>query len=181
MARALLLIDLQNDYFAGGTMELVGMDQAASNAARVLAAFRADGAARFHVQHLATRKEAGFFLPGTTGAEIHQAVVPRVGESVTQKHFPNAFRATALAAALKKSAIDELVVVGAMSHMCIDASVRAAFDLGFTVTVVADACATRDLSFGGNPLKARDVHGAFMAALGSVYARVVTTDDLLGV
>ena len=180
MARALLLIDIQNDYFAGGTMELVGLDQAVSNAARVLAAFRADGAARFHVQHLAAHKEAGFFLPGTPGAEIHQTVVPRVGETVTQKHFPNPFRATALAAALQQSAIDERVVVGAMSPMCIDASVRAAFDLGFTATVVADACATRDLSFGGNPLKARDVHGAFMAALGSVYARVVTTDVLLG-
>ena len=180
MARALLLIDIQNDYFPGGTMELVGMASAAANAVRVLDACRADGTPRFHVQHLATRKEAGFFLPGTPGADIHAQVLPRAGETVTQKHFPNAFRATALAAALEQAAIDELLIVGAMSHMCIDASTRAAFDLGLKCTVVGDACATRDLNFSGATIQAREVHGAFMAALGSVYARIVTTDELIG-
>lgn len=180
MARALILIDIQNDYFVNGTMELVGMDHASANAARVLNACREDGTPRFHVQHLATRAAAGFFLPGTSGAEIHRSVLPRVGETVTQKHFPNAFRGTALAAVLKQQNIDELVIVGAMSHMCIDATTRAAFDLGFTCTVVEDACATRDLNFGGTAIKAAEVHGAFMAALGSVYARIVTTDALLG-
>ena len=179
MARALLLIDIQNDYFAGGAMTLVGMEQAADNAARVLAAFRQRGEPLFHVQHLAARKEAGFFLPGTAGADINPRVLPATGESLTTKHYPNAFRDTPLADTLRGQDIDELIVVGAMSHMCIDASTRAAFDLGFTCTVVEDACATRDLSFGDKIIQANDVHGAFMAALGSVYARLTTTQDLL--
>ncbi len=180
MARGLLLIDIQNDYFPGGTMELAGMEQAADNAARLLARFRADGAPLFHVQHLATRPEAGFFLPSTPGAEINPRVTPAAGESLTQKHFPNAFRATALAETVQKAGVDELVICGAMSHMCIDASTRAAFDLGLRCIVASDACATRDLNFSGQSIKAVDVHGAFMAALGSVYAQMAHSQALLG-
>ncbi len=179
MARALLLIDIQNDYFPGGTMTLSGIEQAADNAARLLTQFRTRGEVVYHVQHLATRPEAGFFLPDTEGAEINPRVAPHSGESVTRKHFPNAFRATSLADMLREQPVDELVIVGAMSHMCIDASTRAAFDMGFSCVVVHDACATRDLNFGGNAIKAADVHASFMAALGSVYARLTTTDELL--
>jgi nicotinamidase-related amidase len=63
-----------------------------------------------------------------------------------------------------------------MSHMCIDATTRAAFDLGFKCSVAEDACATRALEFGGRALPARDVHAAFMAALASPYAKVASTD-----
>lgn len=178
MPRALLLIDIQNDYFADGAMELVGMETAADRAAGVLSGFRERGEPVFHVQHLAARPEAGFFLPGTPGADINPRVAPADGESLTQKHFPNAFRETGLDETLRGAGVDELVIVGAMSHMCIDASTRAAFDLGFTCTVVADACATRDLSFGDNSIPAGQVHGAFMAALGGIYASVVPSADI---
>lgn len=175
MSRALLLIDIQNDYFANGAMELVGMTEAAQNAASLLARFRDSGEKIFHVQHLAARPEAGFFLPGTEGAEINASVAPLDGESVTQKHFPNAFRDTPLVDELRQADVDALVICGAMSHMCIDASTRAAFDLGFKCTLAADACATRDLDFDGNTVSADKVHSAFMAALGAVYADVVST------
>ena len=179
MTRALLLIDIQNDYFPGGTITLSGIEQAADNAARLLAQFRKRGDAVYHVQHIATRPEAGFFLPDTHGAEINPSVAPQAGESVTRKNFPNAFRATALAETLGQRPVDELVLVGAMSHMCIDASTRAAFDLGFKCVVAHDACATRDLTFDGKTIKASDVHASFMAALGSVYARLATSAELL--
>lgn len=178
MTRGLLLIDIQNDYFPGGAMELVEMESAAARAATVLDHCRSKGMPVFHVQHLAARPEAGFFLPGTAGAEINASVLPREGESLTRKHFPNAFRDTALAETLRSAGVEELVICGAMSHMCIDASTRAAFDLGFTCQVVADACATRDLEFQGNTLCADAVHGAFMAALGGIYATLLTHSEL---
>ena len=178
MARGLLLIDIQNDYFPGGPMELVGMEQAADNARSLLASFRQRGESVFHVQHISTRPESGFFQPDTTGVEINERVTPLDQESLTQKNFPNAFRATAIDQTIRDSGIDELVVCGAMSHMCIDASTRAAFDLGYTCTVVADACATRDLTFGDRDVKAADVHASFMAALGWVYATVAETKAL---
>tara|TARA_Y100001934_G_scaffold122613_1_gene149762 strand:- start:190 stop:732 length:543 start_codon:yes stop_codon:yes gene_type:complete len=178
MAQGLLLIDIQNDYFAGGAMELVAMERAADKAASVLKRCRSKGCAVFHVQHLAARPEAGFFIPDTPGAEINTRVQPAAGESVTQKHFPNAFRDTDLEQALRSSGIDELVIVGAMSHMCIDATTRAAFDLGFTCAVLEDACATRDLTFNDKPVSASDVHASFMAALGGIYATVTTADSV---
>lgn len=160
-------------------MPLVASDAAVAQAARALASARHAGLPVVHVQHLAARPGATFFLPGTPGAEIHAQVAPRTGEVVITKHFPNSFRETDLADRLSKLGVSHLVVAGAMSHMCIDATVRAAADAGYTVTLLADACATRDLSFGGRTVPAQDVHAAFMAALSGLYAQVTTTDAWL--
>ena len=103
---------------------------------------------------------------------------PLLGEPVIIKHFPNSFRETGLLEILQKDGIDQLIIAGAMSHMCIDATTRAAFDLGFHCIVVEDACATRDLEFKGEKIKAKDVHGAFMAALKMVYAEVMSVAEL---
>jgi nicotinamidase-related amidase len=175
MTQALILVDIQNDYFPGGTMELVGMAGAADNARAVLESFRARNAPLFHIQHLSVRPDATFFVPATEGAEHNDVVAPQPGETIIQKNFPNAFRATDLEQQLRDAGIEQMVIVGAMSHMCIDATTRAAFDLGFQCTVVEDACATRDLEFNGKTIGADQVHGSFMAALAAPYAAVVST------
>jgi nicotinamidase-related amidase len=175
----LILVDLQNDYFSGGRMELVGTAQAATNAQRLLTAFREQSAPIVHVQHISAQPSATFFLPGTVGVEINPAVAPQAGEAVVVKHFPNSFRDTTLHEILQGRGINDLVICGAMSHMCIDATVRAAFDLGFNCVVAEDACATRNLSFKNRHVLAVDVHAAFMAALSTVYAKVTTTEVLL--
>jgi len=175
----LLLVDLQNDYFPGGRMELDGVEAAADRAGELLRAFRAAGEPVWHVKHVAQREGATFFLPGTPGAEIHPAVRPEPGEPVVVKHFPNAFRETGLLDGLRRAGIEALVIAGAMSHMCVDATTRAAADHGFVCTVVADACATRDLNFRGEAVPVRLVHAAFMAALDGAYARVASLEELL--
>jgi nicotinamidase-related amidase len=98
---------------------------------------------------------------------------------VIQKHYPNSFRETALLDGLKNDGVESVVICGAMSHMCIDATTRAAADFGFGCTVVHDACATRNLDFGGKKILAQDVHASFMAALGSAYAKVLSCKDLI--
>ena len=173
MAQALILVDIQNDYFPGGAMELVGMPRAAELARTALEHARTGGLAVFHVRHLSKRPGATFFLPGTPGAEVHPSVAPRPGEPVIEKLFPNSFRDTALLDGLREKEIDKVTICGAMSHMCIDATTRAAFDLGFRCTVLADACATRDLQYGVTTVPAAMVHAAFMSSLAAVYARVV--------
>lgn len=178
MKTGLLLVDIQNDYFPGGSMELVSMDAAAGAASTVLAKFRDEKHPVYHVQHVSARPGATFFLPGTEGMETHSSVAPVEGEAVVQKNFPNSFRDTRLLDTLKGDGIEHLVICGAMSHMCIDATTRAAFDLGFSCTVVADACATRDLEFEGKAIPAADVHAAFMAALAVPYAKVVSAAEL---
>lgn len=177
--RALLIIDLQNDYFPGGLWPLEGIEAAAANAARLIEAFRAAGEPLVHIRHESLREPAPFFARGSAGAEIHPAVAPRAGEAVIVKNHANSFRATGLDEVIRALGVRELVVTGAMSHMCVDATVRAAADLGWPVTLAHDACATRALSFAGREVPAQDVHAAFMAALAQGYARVATTDEAI--
>lgn len=178
MSHALLLIDIQNDYFPGGAMELVGAEAAGRKAGELLADFRERRLPVIHIRHLSTRPDATFFLPGTAGAEIHPCVAPKAGEQVFQKHYPNAFRDTELLLYLQQHGIVNLVIAGMMTHMCVDTTVRAAFDLGFSCTLAHDACATRDLSFNGKTVSADQVQTAYLAALGALFARVMGVAEI---
>ncbi len=175
--RAVIVIDLQDDYYPSGRFPLVGIEQATTNAARVIAAARDGGLPVIHVRHEFTGPDAPFFAAGSPGARINSAVAPIDGETVLTKNYPNAFRETELDALLKRQGIKDVVIIGAMSHMCIEAGTRAAADLGYGVTVVTDACATRDLEFDGKVVPAAQVHAASMAALGFAYAALGTTDS----
>ncbi|PTL76440.1 cysteine hydrolase family protein [Vitiosangium sp. GDMCC 1.1324] len=177
--RALIIIDLQNDYFPDGKWPLSGINAAADNAARLIAAARTSGELVVHVRHEAQSADAPFFAPGSDGAAIHKKVAPVAAESVVVKHHINSFRETALEELLDRHGVDELVICGAMSHMCIDGGVRAANDLGYGCTLIHDACATRDLEFGGVRVPAAQVHAAFMAALSFAYAKTLSTDEFL--
>lgn len=176
---ALILVDIQNDYFPGGRMELVGSENAAARAKDLLTVFRQKKWPLFFIQHISAGEKASFFLPDTDGVNIHESIRPLAEETIIQKHYPNSFRETRLLDALKSAEIKQVVICGAMSHMCIDATTRAAADYGFGCTVVANACATRDLKFAGETIPAAKVHGAFMAALGAAYAKVTNSDDFL--
>jgi nicotinamidase-related amidase len=178
MSRALVIVDIQNDYFPGGRSELVGSEAAAERAAAVLHGFRDRGEQVVHVQHVWDGPDAAFFAPGTPGVEIHPAVAPTPSEPVVQKAAPNSFLGTDLEQRLRAAGAEELVVCGMMTSMCVDATVRAAVDLGFDVTVAHDACATKDLRFGDRAVAAADVHGAFLAALADGYATVVASGEL---
>jgi nicotinamidase-related amidase len=180
MSSVLVLVDIQNDYFPGGTMELIGINEATENARAILKDFRMKNLPVIHVQHVSHYPGATFFLPGTHGSEIHPLLSPSGDEPVVVKNFPNSFRDTSLLEMLNMKKPDNLVICGAMSHICIDATVRAAFDLGFNCIVAEDACATRDLIFKGKTIKASDVHASFMVALSSPYAKVITTKEIIG-
>lgn len=177
MNSGLILVDIQNDYFPNGAMALHGMEQAAGKAEKVLQKFRRHGRPVFHVRHISNRPGATFFLPGTKGSEIYPGVAPKDGEVKIEKNFPNGFRDTDLLPRLQQAAVEEVVICGAMSHMCIDATTRAAADFGFQCVVIDDACATRDLEFRGDALAAGLVHSAFMAALSGSYARMLTAAE----
>jgi len=177
--RALVLIDVQNDYFPGGKWPLSGIESAADNAARVLAVAREKGDLVVHVRHEFASADAPFFLPGSEGAKIHPKVRGLDGEPVVLKHHVNSFRETDLKAILDQHGVEEVVICGAMSHMCVDAGVRAASDFGYNCVVVHDACATRDQEFESKVVPAPEVHAAFMAALSFGYAKLVSTAEYL--
>jgi len=179
MSNCLIVVDLQNDYFPGGNMELVGIAEAAGNARILLNQFRKTLSPVIHIRHIATRPDATFFLPETVGAKTNEMVAPQGNEIVVVKNYPNSFRDTSLLATLKEQEIGTLVICGAMSHMCIDATTRAAFDLGFACMVADDACATKDVSFRGMTVRAAEVHASFMAALSVPYATVIATREII--
>lgn len=178
MKSALLLIDIQNDYFPEGKMELVNPLQAAKNAYLLLQCFREHAMPHVHIQHVSLKADATFFLPGDSGTNIHDSVAHFEGEPLVQKHYPNAFRGTNLLELLQSWEIERVVITGMMTHMCVDATARAAADLGFRVIVAEDACATRDLKHGETVVPAQHVHAAFMAALKS-YGQVMTSGQIL--
>jgi nicotinamidase-related amidase len=177
MPRALVIIDIQQDYFDGGAYPLVGTLAAAEVAHGVLERARAAGERVIHVQHVAQDADATFFLPSTPGVEIHPLVAPADGEPVVVKPEPNSFIETDLEERL--AGIDELVIVGMMSSMCVDATTRAALDKGYAVNVVHDGCAAPDLEFGGEKVPGVTVHHAFMAALADAGAMVVGSAEFV--
>ncbi len=177
---ALLVIDIQNFYFPGGQMPLVGPEEAATKAAELVSCFRAAGRPVIWVQHLPKDVDT----PDPTGiAEPYRMrpnLLPAQGEVVIGKHYANSFRDTDLQAVLQRMGVKKLVICGMQTHMCVEAAVRAAADLGYEVTVVHDACATRDLEFNGVKVPAAQVHAAALAAMEYAYAKVKSVAELCG-
>ena len=179
MKNALLVIDIQYDYFAGGKMPLVGADKAAENAKLIIDQFRLRHAPVVHIQHISTRPSATFFLPDSHGIEIHETVKPAANEKVFIKHYPNSFRETGLLAHLKSENISDLTICGMMTQHCVDSTTRAVKDFGFNCIVIGDACATRDLELHGSTINAAQVQLSFLAALNFFFATVKTAQQWL--
>ncbi|BAP44800.1 cysteine hydrolase [Pseudomonas sp. LJDD11] len=179
MKKGLIVVDLQNEYLPTGKLPLTGIEAAVANAGRVISHARDIGIAIFHVRHESEDEASPIFAKGSNGVQIQSAVAPEGDEPVIVKHHINAFRETNLKQQLDAANVQEVLVIGAMSHMCIDAVVRAAADMGYPVTVLHDACATLDLTFGGVTVPAAQTHAAMMAAFEFGYARVKSVDDYL--
>ncbi|MFD2940106.1 isochorismatase family protein [Flavobacterium notoginsengisoli] len=133
---ALLLIEIQNDYFYKGKMEFKGSYETAARAKKTLEAFRKKRKTIIHLQHIAVNKNASHFVSGTYGAEIFEEVTPKEGEKVIIKKTSNGFVETGLFEYLKDNQIENLTIIGMLDNMENDSTVRAARDLGFNVQLV---------------------------------------------
>ena len=178
MKTALLVIDIQKDYFPGGKFPLVNPLEAAKKAYMLLQCFREHGGRHVHIQHISLKPNATFFIRGDSGSDIHDAVTHFEGEPIVYKHEPNSFLNTNLLDLLKSWEVERVVITGMMTHMCVDATARAASDLGFQVVIAEDACATRDLKYGDTTIPAEHVHKAFLAALKS-YGKVMKSEEII--
>ena len=178
MKTALLVIDIQKDYFPGGKFPLVDPLKAAKKAYMLLQCFREHGGRHVHIQHISLKPNATFFIKGDSGSDIHDSVAHFEGEPIVYKHEPNSFLNTNLLDLLKSWDVGRVVITGMMTHMCVDATARAASDLGFQVVIAEDACATRDLKYGDTVIPAEHVHKAFLAALKS-YGKVMKSEEIV--
>lgn len=179
MNTALVLLEMQNDYFPNGRVPLEKSVEASEKAQTVLQAYRGKKFPIIHVQHISTHPDATYFLPCTKGAEFYANVTPHKNETIIKKHYPNSFKDTGLLNYLIKNQINHLVICGMTTQTTIDATVRAAYDLGFSCTVLHDACAARQVEFNNVAISAHDVHYAFLASLQPMYANILSCEDLL--
>lgn len=177
---ALVLIDLQEEYFADGALPLPDGPAALAHAAELLGWARASGLRIVHVQHVAPSERSLLFTPGTSAIALRPEVAPREGEAVVVKHLPSSFVGTALHEALGAQGVDTLVLAGLMAHMCVSSTARDALSLGYRAVVASDACATRDLpdATGSGTLSHRHIHQAALAALADRFAEVATTSAI---
>ncbi len=178
MKTALLVIDIQKDYFPDGKFPLVNPEEAAKKAYMLLQCFREHGGRHVHIQHISLKPDATFFIKGDNGSDIHDLVAHFEGEPIIYKHEPNSFLNTDLLELLKGWGVERVVITGMMTHMCVDATARAASDLGFQVIIAEDACATRDLKYGDTVIPADLVHKSFLAALKS-YGKVMKSEEVI--
>ncbi len=165
---ALLIVDIQEFYFPGGRMQLENPELAGMNAGLLLDHFRENGMLVYHVRHN--------FEPG---GDIHPYVKPVEGETVISKDEVNAFAGTGLLEIMLQDSVEQLVICGMQTHMCMEAAVRAAHDYGFVCLVASDACASRALQFDEHIIPAKNVHYSTLSTLQGSYARVITTDAII--
>lgn len=177
MQIGLVLIDLQNDYFPGGRYELHRSEQAVEQAEKILRFFRTWALPVFHVQHVHLAENAPFFVQGTEGSQIHERVSPHQGEPVIVKHAPDSFFQTNLKQELEQRKVNQLVVCGMMTHMCVDSTIRTAGNFGYNVIMIEDACATRALKWKERALSASMVQAVFAAALNKRFAEIMTASE----
>ena len=169
----LLVIDHQTEYTTGRA-PMSGIDAAVTEIAALLAQARAAGAPVIHVVHHG-KPGGAMFDPQGPHVAIIAGIEPVAGEVTVVKGLPNSFAGTTLDAELKKTGRKSLVVAGFATHMCVSTTVRSALDHGYAATVVAAACATRDLPdpLGGQPLAAADIQRIALAELADRFATVV--------
>ena len=165
---ALLIVDIQEFYFPGGRMQLVNPELAGMNAGLLLDHFRKNELPVYHVRHN--------FEPG---GDIHPYVKPLADEPVISKDQVNAFTGTGLLEMMQADSVRQLVICGMQTHMCLEAAVRAASDLGFSCLVASDACATRALQYEEHIISANNVHYSTLNTLQGTYARVLSTDAII--
>jgi nicotinamidase-related amidase len=171
-----VVIDAQREY-VDGKLPLVGVGPALAEIGRLLARARALRTPVIHIVHQG--RAGGAFGPDTPGFEVAAPAAPAPGEAVVAKSLPNAFASTDLASRLAALKRPSIVLVGFMTHLCVEATARASIDLGFKATVVASAAATRDLPdpLTGQTVTAAEVHRNALTALADRFATVAANVD----
>lgn len=169
MTKALLLIDLQKEYFPEGKLALAGIEAVLEPAEALIGWFRANHYPVLFAQHVGRDPDPDApFAAFAAGTELHDRLQPEPQDSVILKSFPNAFVQSWLQPALQARGVTELVIAGAMTQICVDSTARGALDFGYAVTIASDACVAGALEWEGKPITAPQVQKTFLAALATL-------------
>ncbi|KAG1049355.1 hypothetical protein G6F43_008312 [Rhizopus delemar] len=182
MKEALIIVDVQNDYFPGGRLPTDSPVETAQAIARLMEKFRRENKEVVHVVHHSTEEllsRLRFLEAGTSGAEIHESVKPLADEKIMIKHDMSSFIGTDLKEYLESKGIDTIVVVGMMIHNCVNSTVYSGSHRGFKCIVVDEAVNTFDQPYDGRIIKAKQIKEAFLAGIEFAYAKVKKVEDIL--
>lgn len=179
MKKALIIIDVQNDYFKNGKMSLFEPLKALENINILEKQFKRSSAPIIYIQHVNQDKNAPFFVKDTVGVELHSGLGLNDESMIIVKKYPNSFLETDLKKTLDELNVEELIITGMMTHMCVDSTARASAELGYKTTVISDATATKELIFKEKKVSADDVQTSFLAAL-EMFGEVKSTSEYLG-
>lgn len=178
MNEALLLINIQNDYFPGGKCALKNTEKAFTKIKKLENNFHKDNKPVFYIKHI-SNGTTPFFFENTTGINLYHELSPQRNDEIIIKHEPDSFYKTDLQTKLKAHNINKLTISGWMTQMCLDTTVRSAYAKGYAINVIGDSCTTKDLSFNDEIISADMVNKAFLSALNSKFSKVINTDEYL--
>lgn len=179
MKRALLVIDVQNDYFSG----FHAITHPPGSYAKILSAMAAAHAAGMPIaliQHSSLQADAPVFRKGSPGWEVAPEVLAHPHDTVIEKLLPGSFTGTPLEAWLRGRGIDTVVIAGYMTQMCCDTTARQALHLGFAVEFLGDATGTHDFSNDAGAVRAEELHRATLVTMAMRFARVLSVEEWLG-
>jgi nicotinamidase-related amidase len=175
--RALIVIDVQNEYVTGNLpIEFPDVGLSLSNIGRAMDTAREAGIPVVVVQNFAPAT-APLFARGSDGAELHEVVSSRPRDHYLTKNLPSAFAGTELEEWLREHHIDTLTVVGYMTHNCDDSTVKHALHAGFAVEFLSDASGAVPYSNRAGTASAEDIHRIFTVVMQSRFASVMPTDE----
>ena len=179
MKRALLVIDVQNEYFAGGQLPITHPHGHLENVLRVMDAATDAEVPIVVVQHAFPQPEMPFFQRGTPGWELHPEVSSRPRDLLVEKNLPGSFTGTDLEAWLRERGLDTVTIAGYMTHMCCDTTARQAAHRGLKVEFLSDATGTLPVANSAGAVTAEELHRSILCAQQMMISEVLDTDRWL--
>jgi nicotinamidase-related amidase len=176
MNRALIVIDVQNEYFTGA-LPITYPNGHLDKITHTMDVAQSKGIPSIVVQHTETAPDTPFFKRDSLEWQIHPQVRDRPCDLLIEKHLPGCFTGTGLEEWLKERNIDTLVISGYMTHMCCDTTARQAMHLGMNVEFLSDATGTLAVENNAGAVSAEELHRSILVAQQMMISTVLSTEE----
>jgi nicotinamidase-related amidase len=177
MKRALLVIDVQNEYFPGGLLPVSYPQGSMENILNVIETAQLNGVMVIVIQHTAPQPGSKTFVKDSWGWTLHDSIKNNGYDYLIEKNLPGSFTGTNLEDILKENGIDTVAISGYMTQMCCDTTARQAFHLGYSVEFLSDATGTLDISNYAGKVTAEELHRSILVTQAMRFSKVLSTDD----
>lgn len=177
MKRALIVVDVQNEYFEGGALPISYPPNSFSRIKEAIEEAQKAGILVVFVQHASLKENAGAFVRGSHLWEFHDDIKKLTPDLVIEKNHASSFVGTDLNWRLRTLGVDTVTIVGYMTQNCCDATARDASQLGYNVEFLSDANGTLAFSNNAGEVSAEELHRSFLVAQAFGFSRVLSLDE----